>query len=106
MERPRGVEGRRVRRKVNYLCLLLIFRPETPPPVVETKERSGSIRDRTQSIEDQMTGSSQDGEGGASQRSHLLSRISKMGQSMLPASGSPGGSDDAVSSDSPTYDHF
>ena len=64
------------------------FRPETPPPA-ESRERSGSVRNRTQSLEEQMS-TSQDGEGGASQRSNILSRISKMGQSMLPT-GTPQG---------------
>lgn len=64
-------------------------RPETPPPADTTRERSGSVKKRTQSIEEHMT-HSQDGEGGASQRSNILSRISKMGQSMLPAGASPG----------------
>lgn len=70
------------------MTLLHVLRPETPPPV-ETRERTGSVRGRTQSIEEQMT-VSQDGEGGASQRSNILSRISKMGQSMLPVGASPG----------------
>ena len=53
-----------------------------PPPTPETKPRSGSVRDRTQSIEDQMTTAEETGSGGS--RSEILSRISKMGQSMLP----------------------
>ena len=65
------------------------FSVETPPPPTpETKPRSGSVRDRTQSIEDQMaTGSGEEsgtGGGGGGSRSEILSRISKMGQSMLP----------------------
>ena len=66
------------------------FRPETPPPVAEVRDRSGSVRDRTQSIEDQITNSQEGEVGGGSQRSNILSRISKMGQSMLPAGASPG----------------
>ena len=66
------------------------FRPETPPPVPEVRDRSGSVRDRTQSIEDQITNSQEGEVGGGSQRSNILSRISKMGQSMLPAGASPG----------------
>ena len=58
-----------------------LCRSETPP--VETRERSHSIKEKTQSIEDQMAQSSMTDEG-SSQRSEILSRISKMGQPMLP----------------------
>ncbi|MCG8620608.1 MAG: hypothetical protein MJE68_01235, partial [Proteobacteria bacterium] len=58
------------------------------PPTPETKPRSGSVRDRTQSIEDQMAAGSGEesgtGGGGGGSRSEILSRISKMGQPMLP----------------------
>lgn len=42
---------------------------------------------------------SQDGEGGDSHRTNILTRISKMGQSMLPVGASPGSvsEDDMVS---------
>ncbi len=59
---------------------------------METRERSGSVRDRTHSIEEQMTSSGDGGgggEGGGTSRSNILSRISKMGQSMLPTGASP-----------------
>ena len=69
----------------------LRFSVETPPPPTpETKPRSGSVRDRTQSIEDQMAAGSGEesgtggGGGGGGSRSEILSRISKMGQPMLP----------------------
>ena len=75
---------------INYLlckCLFLpLPRPETPPLPVETKPRSDSVRERTQSMEEQI--SSATDEGGATNRSDILNRISKMGQSMLP--GGPG----------------
>lgn len=61
------------------------FSVETPPPPTpETKPRSGSVRERTQSIEDHMTTPSGEESGTGGSRSEILSRISKMGQSMLP----------------------
>ena len=59
------------------------------PPTPETKPRSSSIRDRTQTIEDKMSASVED--SGDSQRSQILSRISKMGQPMMLIAGQPGG---------------
>ena len=87
---------------VCYGTLFSLSRPETPPPV-ETKERSGSVRDRTHSIEEQMTTSDGGGAGeGSSQRSNILSRISKMGQSMLPTGASPGPGSGSVASEDDT----
>ena len=58
---------------------------ESPPPSTpETKPRSGSVRDRTQSIEEHMTNPSGEESGTGGSRSEILSRISKMGQPMLP----------------------
>ena len=39
------------------------------------------------------------GEGGSSHRSNILSRISKMGQSMLPTGASPGPGSGSVASE-------
>ena len=74
---------------LKFLVSFLFSSVETPPPPTpETKPRSGSVRDRTQSIEDQMAAGSGEesgtGGGGGGSRSEILSRISKMGQPMLP----------------------
>ena len=53
---------------------------DTPP--IERRS-TDSVRDRTQSFEEQLVQSTEGEEGGAN-RSEILSRISKMGQSMLP----------------------
>jgi len=69
------------------ILLLPGNRAETPPLPMETKSRSdSSVRERTQSMEEQLT--QEDGAGGTN-RSDILNRISKMGQSMLPGSTGP-----------------
>ena len=72
--------------KFNYHYDSLPVRIDSPPPPVETKSHNSSVRVRTQSMEEQL-GNVQDGEG--IQRSDILNRISKMGQSMLPTGASP-----------------
>ena len=57
-------------------------RIETPP----VDRKSDTVRARTQSIEEQLTQSGEGESEGGSNRSEILSRISKMGQSMLPVS--------------------
>ena len=59
--------------------LLFLLRIETPP--TERKSESTTVRARTHSIEESLT---QSLEGDIDNRSELLSRISKMGQPMLP----------------------
>ena len=65
-------------------------RVEAPPPSPPTsRERSTSVKDRTQSIEDHMTAPSEEGED--SQRSKLLSKMSRLGgQAILPPGSLPG----------------
>lgn len=80
---------------------LKFFRPETPPPVEVKDQGTGSVRHRTQSIEEQMS-EADTGGGGGSNRSDILNRISKMGQPMLPmgaaaSSSSLASEDDIVS---------
>lgn len=53
---------------------------DTPP--IERRS-TDTVRDRTLSFEEQLVQSTEGEEGGAN-RSEILSRISKMGQSMLP----------------------
>ena len=75
-----------------YLSLWYFISPnraETPPSTPETKPRSGSVKERTQSIEDHMSTSTDD--AGTTQKSEILSRISKMGQPMFPMGASGGG---------------
>ncbi len=57
----------------------------TPP----TERRTDTIKERTRSIEDSLTHSTDGGESddGKTNRSDILSRISKMGQPMLPMGG-------------------
>lgn len=57
-------------------------RIETPP----VDRKSDTVRARTQSIEGQLTQSGEGDTESGSNRSEILSRISKMGQSMLPVS--------------------
>ena len=70
---------------------MLPFRVTSPSLPVETKSRSGSVRVRTQSIEEQFSNIQDGDSGGSSNRSDILNRISKMGQSMIP-SGATGAS--------------
>ena len=58
-----------------------MLRIDTPP--IDRKS-TDTVRDRTQSFEDQLVQSGEGGEEGGANRSEILSRISKMGQSMLP----------------------
>ncbi len=73
---------------VVYSLFTTSYSSETPP-TPETKPRSSSIRDRTQTIEDKMSASMD--ESDSSQRSQILSRISKMGQPMMIVGNQPGG---------------
>lgn len=73
------------------------------PPTPETKPRSSSIRDRTQDIEDKMSASME--ESGGSQRSQILSRISKMGQPMMLVTNQSGGREDDNMDVSTTCSH-
>lgn len=69
---------------VLYFSYFYYNRIETPP----VDRKSDTVRARTQSIEEQLTQSGEGDTEGGSNRSEILSRISKMGQSMLPVSSS------------------
>ena len=82
---------------------LIRVEPVTPP--TESRERSRSIKERQEALEEHLTQSTEDG---GSQRSEILSRISKMGQPMLPMSSSGIGIEEevkmaAATQSDPTY---
>ncbi len=72
---------------------MLVGRSEPEAAPTETRERSRSIKERQEALEEHLSHS---GEEGGSQRSEILSRISKMGQPMLPVSGHGGGGEEEV----------
>ena len=63
-------------------------RVDTPPTDRKRDGVSETVRERTQSIEESLHSVEGEGDngGGGSNRSDILSRISKMGQPMLPMS--------------------
>ena len=69
-----------------FTCTL--NRVDTPPTDRKRDGVSETVRERTQSIEESLHNVEGEGDngGGGSNRSDILSRISKMGQPMLPMS--------------------
>ena len=70
-----------------YIIFICFVSVATPP----TERKKDLVRDRTQSIEESLTHSTdgeseEGGSGSKTNRSDILSRISKMGQNMLPTS--------------------
>ena len=88
----------------NPLFLACIHRVETPPTERKSDPTGQTVRERSRSIEEQLSHAENgEEEKGTTNRSDILSRISKMGQPMLPMATGSSGSTEAVQASDLAY---
>ena len=76
-----------------FPCFGFFRRVETPPTERRSDPTGQTVRERSRSIEEHLThGENGEEEKGTTNRSDILSRISKMGQPMLPMAAGPSSS--------------